>query len=88
MEENRQSEFILHVNKMIEFAHDFFVRDDSDTRGRDVMAKTVKKAPARAKAKKPAARKPVRKTTARKAAARKPAARKAAKPAAKKRKAA
>jgi hypothetical protein len=68
MTKNHDPESIFPVNKIIEFAHDFFVRNDSNSRGREVMAKIAKKSPAR-KAKKPA-----RKTAARKPAARKPAA--------------
>jgi hypothetical protein len=91
MRKNPQAESILHVNKMIELAHDFFVpKLIRIIRGRDTMAKTVKKAPARKAAKKTTARKAVRKPAARKPAARKTAARKPAarKPAAKKRRAA
>jgi hypothetical protein len=69
-----ESESNFGVNKILEYAHYFFVRNDSNSRGRErTMAKTAakKKAPAKAPAK---AKAKAKKTVAR----RKPAARKAA----------
>ena len=62
------AEFRFSVNKLREYVHYFFVRNDSDSRGRIDMAKVAAKAKAKkvpakkAVAKKPvAAKKPVRK---------------------------
>ena len=37
MRRNARAESTLHVNKMIELPHDFFVRNDSNSRGRELL---------------------------------------------------